>query len=61
MNLKFLAIPLISLLCSCSQKVTVNQVFLNQDSSVGYTAIKGDKQPKSCYPSEASSFMDYRR
>ena len=46
MKLKAISIPIFALLCSCSQKVVVNRVSLNQDSPVGYTAIKNNKQPK---------------
>ena len=46
MNLKLLSLPIFTFLCSCSQKVMVNLVFLNQDSPAGYTAITNNKQTK---------------
>lgn len=61
MNIKFLFFATITILCSCSPKVEVNQVFLNQDSPIGYTAIMCNTQPKAymlLFPGFGETYLD---
>ncbi|MDE7496956.1 MAG: alpha/beta hydrolase [Muribaculaceae bacterium] len=46
MNIKFLFFSISITLCGCSQKVVIDQIFLEQDSPIGYTAITCNLKPK---------------